>query len=71
MLFSCFLLFAIIYILFFCSLSGFLFYIARDKLTNFKRNKKYVIRNTIVDKMDTKKKKTKGKKQKQETKRTL
>jgi len=38
---------------------------------NFERNKKYVTRNTIADKMVVKEKKTKGKKQKQETKSIL
>jgi len=59
----CLLLFAIFYILSFCFLSSFLFYVAQDKLTNFGRNKKHEARNTIVNKTVVKRNKATGKKQ--------
>ena len=57
----CFLLFAIFLQLVFLLLIRF--FVARDKLTNFEKNKKYIARNTIVDKTVAKEKIAKGKKQ--------
>jgi len=66
---SSFLLFAIFYILSFCFLFGFCLFISPGIRVNFERNKKYIVRNTIVDKTVAKELKAKGKKQ--ETKSML
>jgi len=58
---SCFLLFFKS-----CLFAFYLFFVLyrlREKLTNFKRNKKYIARNTIIDKTIAKELKAKGKKQ--------
>jgi len=58
---SCFFFFIILYILPFCFLSGFLFYVTEIKVNELQK-KQEIRRNTIVDKIIAKEKKAKDKK---------